>query len=66
MRTSVSEIHTIGETCDYGSCSARRRVRAVFVYGELRMCRHHWEGAQDAITGCSSYLHAYFDEEALA
>lgn len=49
----------IGDACDYGRCSAPRRVRAVFVFGELGLCRHHWMEAEELIVASSSFLHCY-------
>lgn len=56
----------IGDTCDNGSCTAPWRVRAVFVYGELWLCRHHWLEAEELIVATATYLHACDQEMAEA
>lgn len=49
----------IGETCDHGGCHAPRRIRAVFVFGELNLCRHHWAESEDLIAASATFLHHY-------
>jgi hypothetical protein len=62
---SISEIHSVTDTCDDPSCSARRCVTAVFQRSELGLCPQHFQAAEDAITESAIFLHATFDTRPL-
>lgn len=53
-RSATSRI--IGETCDFGDCSAPLRVSVKFVDGELGMCHHHWRRSEDHIVVLASFV----------
>lgn len=56
----------IGETCDYGACSAPVRVRVEFVFGDLQLCLHHWHEAADLVSESPTFLSVHVKAAATA
>jgi hypothetical protein len=48
-----------GATCDYGPCTAPVLIVAEFASGDLHLCRHHWNEAEEIISVAATYLRAH-------
>lgn len=53
----------IGQTCDFGDCSAPQRVSVTFIDGELAMCHHHWRRSEDHIVVLAGFVRVFVSDD---